>query len=180
MGSLFFPGSFMYISCKKMHSILPSTIYQLYIMVFPLLFVTFFPKNKRLFSTWESFSKTAILHACKSITLCKQAQKFGRLSSENLSSYLKTFFKRNGCLRYKRNSIFWALLSHFLPQTEIQSWFFHCLVNIRLSLMIRLLLKTRIHKLQFTNKPKILFLLFNFLLFVLISVLRFSRLFCQR
>ena len=137
-----------------MHSILPSTIYQLYIMVFPLFLLLFSPKNKRLFSTWESFSKTAILHACKSITLCKQAQKFGRLSSENLSSYLKTFFKRNGCLRYKRNSIFWALLSHFLPQTEIQFWFFNCLVNIRLSLMIRLLLKTRIHKLQFTNKPQ--------------------------
>ena len=77
-----------------------------FISWFFLFFCYFFPKNKRLFSTWESFSKTAILHACKSITLCKQAQKFGRLSSENLSSYLKTFFKRNGCLRYKRNSIF--------------------------------------------------------------------------
>ena len=143
----FLPRKLYVYFMQKMHSILPSTIYQLYITVFSSFLVTFFPRKKRLFSTWESFSKTAILHACKSITLCKHAQKFGRLSSENLSSYLKTFFKRNVCLRYKKFNLLSYTIS-YLKQKFNLILPLPCQHNTFSALIIRLLLKTRIHKIN--------------------------------
>ena len=111
---------------QKMHSILPSTIYQLYITVFPLFFlVTFFPRKKRLFSTWESFSKTQYC------TLAK-AKLYARKLKSLLDWVLKIclriwrhFSKEMAALDTK-NSIFWAILFHSI-------WFFHCHVNITLS-----------------------------------------------
>ena len=141
LGSLFFSGSFnfMYFSCKKCTQFCHQRFTN-FISRFFLFFCYFFPQKETSFFDMEVVFKNAILHACKGKTLCKQAQKFGRLSSENLSSYLKTFFKRNGCLRYKEfNLLSYTISFNLILPLPCQHYTFRALI-------IRLLLKTRIHK----------------------------------
>ena len=136
----------MYFSCKKCTQFCHQRFTN-FISRFFLFFCYFFPQKETSFFDMGVVFKNAILHASNGKTLCKQAQKFGRLSSENLSSYLKTFFKRNVCLRYKKFNLLSYTIS-YLKQKFNLILPLPCQHNTFSALIIRLLLKTRIHKIN--------------------------------